>query len=616
MAGPVQEKLPRLGRLLVVATVLAAPFVFFSTFTGVSWFDDEGTLLVGFRSLLEGHRMYDDIYSLYGPLYNVVYGLIYVVLHVPLTHTTGRLIAAALWLAYTAGFAVWCQRLTGSTASTLFTYVLVLIWLTHLTDSLGHPIELCLLLLVAVLLLACSIERATNAAVLAGIGAAVASLALLKINVGVYVGGALVLALLRITAPSAWTRIAIPIVTITLLLLPFAVQAPLFGFRWARFYTLFSALTIAAALFIFLDIPRQAILRAADWRIIVLGGGLTCLTAIGCVMLAGSSANAIFNAILLQNIHFSRNWNYPFYVGPQGGLAAATSLLTALAYRASGSWSRIQGYRKIAAVALKSGFVLVGVLLLLFAPPEQVFRILVPFCWLLMVQPTETPAPHAIGRGVASLIFAILSLYPFPVAGEDHIRFGALLPIMMIPILAYDLLKALPESDRGRYLLALLNSHSVAVAVVLFIGAVATLQGARAYWRAVPLGLPGTSLIRVEQKEADDLRWVTAQLLNCTSSYSMPGLWSFAFWTGHALPTTLNINQVLNFIRPAQQQSIVEALSRQRGLCVVYNPYYLQLFDRGQIGTDPPLLHYLQANFVPAAERDGYIILKQRTSVP
>jgi hypothetical protein len=80
MAGPVQEKLPRLGRLLVVATVLAAPFVFFSTFTGVSWFDDEGTLLVGFRSLLEGHRMYDDIYSLYGPLYNVVYGLIYVVL--------------------------------------------------------------------------------------------------------------------------------------------------------------------------------------------------------------------------------------------------------------------------------------------------------------------------------------------------------------------------------------------------------------------------------------------------------------------------------------------------------------------------------------------------------
>ncbi|MBV8507460.1 MAG: hypothetical protein JOZ11_16850 [Alphaproteobacteria bacterium] len=91
MQSPIQSKLPRLGLLLVVATVLAAPFVLFSTFSGMSWFDDEGTLLVGFRSLLDGHRMYDGIYSLYGPLYNAVYGLINVVLHVPPTQTAGRL---------------------------------------------------------------------------------------------------------------------------------------------------------------------------------------------------------------------------------------------------------------------------------------------------------------------------------------------------------------------------------------------------------------------------------------------------------------------------------------------------------------------------------------------
>ena len=55
MQAPVQRNLPRLWLLLVVATVLAAPFVLFSTFNGMSWFDDEGTLLVGFRSLLDGH---------------------------------------------------------------------------------------------------------------------------------------------------------------------------------------------------------------------------------------------------------------------------------------------------------------------------------------------------------------------------------------------------------------------------------------------------------------------------------------------------------------------------------------------------------------------------------
>jgi hypothetical protein len=429
-------------------------------------------------------------------------------------------------------------------------------------------------------------------------------------------GAGLFLALLRVTAPTAWTRIAVPIVTIALLLLPFAVQGPLLGFRWARLYSLFSALTIAAALLIFLKIPRQPILRAADWQVIVLGGGLTCLTVIGGMMLAGSSAYAILDASLLQNMHFARNWNLPLYLGPTGGVAAMASVLAALAYRTSESWSRMQDYRDISLVTLQSGFVLLGVQMLMFSSEEQVFRILVPFSWLLMVQPGGIRQQHAIGRGVAGLIGAILSLYPFPVAGTTQIRIGTLLPVTMVPILAYDLLRVLPERAAVRHLSAVFRSSHVAVAVVLAIGAVATLRSARAYWHAVALGLPGTSLIRVERKQADDIRWVTAQLSSCASSYSMPGLLSFAFWTGHALPTTLNINNVLAFIGPAQQQRIVEALSRQPDLCVVYNPGYLQHFDRGQIGTDPPLLHYLQADFAPAAERDGFIILKRRTSVP
>jgi hypothetical protein len=126
--------------------------------------------------------------------------------------------------------------------------------------------------------------------------------------------------------------------------------------------------------------------------------------------------------------------------------------------------------------------------------------------------------------------------------------------------------------------------------------------------------LPGTSLIRVDQKEGDDLRWVTGELSSCASSYSMPGLWSFAFWTGHALSTALNINDVLAFIQPAQQEAIVQALSAQPDLCIVYNPAILRFFDRGQIKTDPPLLHYLLADFVPVADRDGFIILKRRAA--
>jgi hypothetical protein len=87
---------PGMGLILGAATILAAPFVILDSLVGVDWTDDQGTLMAGFRSLLDGHRMYDEIYSLYWPLYNLVYGLIYGVLRVPLTHDAGRLMFAAL----------------------------------------------------------------------------------------------------------------------------------------------------------------------------------------------------------------------------------------------------------------------------------------------------------------------------------------------------------------------------------------------------------------------------------------------------------------------------------------------------------------------------------------
>src|ERR1043166_1903109 len=129
---------PPLSQTILLATALATPFVFFSAFTGFSWFDDEGTLLMWFHSLRDGYRMYDDIYNLYGPFYSTVYGFIYAILGVPLTHTSARLIAAVLWLSYTTCFAVLCHRLTRSIAPSVLCYALVLIWLTPLMDSPGQ----------------------------------------------------------------------------------------------------------------------------------------------------------------------------------------------------------------------------------------------------------------------------------------------------------------------------------------------------------------------------------------------------------------------------------------------------------------------------------------------
>jgi hypothetical protein len=596
--------------LLAVATLLAAPYVLLTTFSGTQWFDDEGTLLVGFRSLLEGRRMYDDIYSLYGPLFSEVYGFIYAVLHVPLTNTSSRFMAAAGWLAYTAGFSALCYRLTRSKVTTLCCYVLVLLWLTILADSPGHPQQISLILLAITLLLSCEFELTQNVAALAGIGIAIASLALIKINVGIYIGGAVALGLLRVTAPCIWTRIATPIVVVGLILMPISVEALLLDFWWVQQYVFLSTLTIGAAIIVLLGAPQRAVIKPQGWWIVVGSAGLTGVVVIGGMMLWGSSAYAILNAMILQNAHFLRNWYLAMPMSRLGQVTSAVSVLAALAYRVAGSWPALQDSRDRCIELLKLGFVLSGLILL--RSPVTLFVVLVPFCWLVMVQAGRTELQMPVGRGVTGLAGAAMSLYPFPVAGQQ-LYIGALLPIIFIPILVYDLVRAL----RDRIPALVLNSPfltAMAVTGILTFGAIGTLHSALAYLRATPLDLPGTSLIRVPESRADDLRWVAAQLSVCPSSYTVPGMWSFTLWANHALPTALNINDVLAFIQAPQQEEIVRALSRLPDLCVVYNPRLLQFFDRGQIKTDPPLLHYVETRLVPVAQHHDYIILKQPVS--
>lgn len=613
--GPAQAPLHRKagapGVLLAAMTLLAVPFVLFSAFNGISWFDDEGTLMVGFRSMLDGHRMYDEIYSLYGPLYNAIYGLIYVVAGIPLTHTAGRLIAATLWLCYTAGFAAFCYRLTRSVPAMLIGFFLVLVWLARLMDSPGHPQELCLLLLATTLLLMCSAERAPGTTALMGLGAAVAALALVKINIGAYVGGGILLVFLRATTPAAWTRNAILIVGVALVSLPLAVQALLFEFEWVRLYIVFSTLTVGAAVLVLVNEPMPSIIRPAGWLSIASAAGLTCVVVIGGTMMAGSSGHALLNAMLLQNAHFIRNWFFPLDLEYRDLAAAAASVFAAAAYSATPSRPSLQDYRRLGLQVLKFWFVVLGIFSIAFEP-SRIFPILTPFCWLVMIPPAGDQRLHPIARGAAGLIGAIMSLYPFPVAGTQ-INIGALIPVIMIPILGCDVLTSLPQ--KGTPPLHARLTTLLTAAIVLSPGAFLTLRSARVYWHNVPLGLPGTSLIRVDQTQADNLRWVTSELSSCGSSYSLPGLGSFTFWTGHALLTALNINDVLAFIQPAQQEEIVQALSRQPDLCVVYNPEFLRFFDRGQIQTDPPLLHYILTDFVKISERNGYAILK-RSSPP
>jgi hypothetical protein len=192
-----------------------------------------------------------------------------------------------------------------------------------------------------------------------------------------------------------------------------------------------------------------------------------------------------------------------------------------------------------------------------------------------------------------------------------------LLPVALAPVVAHDAIVDLRSRGilRRRHAATALRAM---IASSLTIVAGLTTYAARDYWIAAPLDLPGARLIRVDRERADDLRWVTAQLSSCAASYSVPGMPSFAFWTGQPLVTPINVNDVLGLISPARQQDIDRDLSRLPGLCIVYNPTILERFDRGQIATDPPLLRFLRTEFVPkgSGTATSFSCAPKATSIP
>lgn len=602
VSSPISPK-PLLA--LAVIVILSLPLMYFRMFTGIAHFDDEGTLLIGFRSLLNGRQMYDEIYSLYGPAYNLLYGFFYKSAGIPLTHSSGRTIALAMWVIFCSGFALLSYRLTRSVAAMVLTYVVMVAVSQHLANSPGHPEELSLVLVTLVLLCCSSLDRRASPPVIATLGAGIACIALIKINFGAYVGGAVALALLSATRAAWWSRLATAVVACALSILPIAVEALLIQFDWVRYSIFSSTLTIAAAVIAVVSGSFPARLSERHWAILCASFLLACVAILSLMLLQGSSAFAIVNSVLLQNVHFIKNWYIPSPVGLEGSLASLLSLILCLLWRYPVRDVRLSRSRAVIADCCK---VLFGVLAILsIGDPVHIITYLTPFCWLGLASGGARVGP-SIGRNTLCLFAATMSLYPFPVAGHQ-VDIAAMPTLLVAIMVLHDMTARVPLSWLSS-LSARMAGGVVLAASLLFF----TIRGAQAYADAEPLGLPGTRHIRIDADHAADIRWINAALKSCDSSFSLPGQFSYALWTGQRLVTDLNVNDQLAFLTWPQQKQIAAALSRERNLCILYNPTLLAFFDRGQIRTDPPLLRYILNNSVEKARRGDMIVLLLRGS--
>jgi hypothetical protein len=589
-----------------------------------SHFDDEGVLLIGFRQMAEGRRLYDEIYSFYGPLYYLVYAVAYGLLDGSLTHDGVRLVAALAWMVC-AGLAGWLAfALSGSVITGTLAGFVVHRSLTVTVNSPGHPELLCLILFFALGLVAARVDRRPGNGTFLLAGAGIAGALLVKVNVGVFLGAGWAILLAGLCVPRRIFGAVSAAISIAALALPTALMMPLMHLGQVPGYAVLSTATIGAALIAWHVAKPARYLPPARLMATAAGFAVAVSSVVVIVSARGTTLPAMLEMTLFQTARFVRNW----YILTDIGAAEIVASTGALA--CAGVWALLHRSRRndasaeIVALALKAAFagasavVMIGVVLPIPFPEVLTIRraywLLLPFCWLVLVPTGDAASPLRFGRAVLGLCTAIFSLYSFPVNG--HQSFIAFTPLAVLAcVVARDVVAAGRwKHPRVAGRPVWLSVAAACIAAALFGGAMLhALARSSLHARYESLDLPGATTIRTRPEQAETLRWVTARIADCAASYSLPGLMSFHIWVGHRPATALNINHPLAFLTDDQQRQVVAELSAVEGLCLVVRPSLLAEFDRGQIARNPPLLAYVEDNYVAVAERGGYVVMRRRS---
>ena len=601
--------------------LLALPYIYATTFYGLTGFDDEGTLMMTFRDLKEGSRLYDDSYALYGPFYYLSIGGLFTTLHLPLTHDMVRVVSAGFWAACTIIFAGLAFLLTRSRTVAIVAFVAALLDLRQFPHSPTHPEELCMLLLGCIPYLLYRIERGAAWKPAAAIGAIVVALMLAKINIGIFVGMALALVALGVSGSQAWLGAAFAVAAIAGVLLPPALMLPLFRFSWAVNYCVFAGLTILSAILVWWRTQKTLLFTPGHWLAALSAAAITAMAIIGIVLLDGTTPYAILNAVLLQNRHFILNWYLPTWFEVWDALAMVIGTASAIGYVWLSSRADSRKMARQAACWAKFALGVAGIVLICVSniiqqgdPPSILFMIFEPFCWLLMIPPVTGRSGMPVTRAGIGLLAAFMVLYPFPVAGSQ-INDAVLLLTIMLPVLVHDAVTDLPVISLA-VRRALGNMRYAGVLIFCLVAGtvllIPTIDALKDYESGIPLGLPGTRLLRVDAYTAALGHWATQVLSKCEAFYTMPGQLSYYFWTGKPSPTKTNNNDTLGVLTDAQQEHVIAELSAYPHLCVLKVPSLQEWFDRDQVATHPPLLRYIDENFTLVAAEGPYRLLKRK----
>jgi hypothetical protein len=594
-------------------------------FSGFASYDDEGYMLTALKSFVNHGSLYDDVFSQYGPFYYEFWGGIFDLFGISVTHDGGRAVTLVAWVlsSLVVGLATW--RLVGSLLLGLATQILVFGALTALVNEPMHPGGLICLLLAAILAIACFVRERVSVEAMAMLGGAVAALALVKINLGVFAFAAV--ALVAVTgypalSRSRWAR---PLVEIGFVAVPLLLMISKAGESWARHYALHVAVA-ALAVVIVLRAREDGRRPTAELWWFLSGLVAVGLAVVIAIVASGTSPGGLIQGVIEQPLSLSDAFSLPLE------LSSRTYWFDLIALAGAGTYWYVARGRvgppspvwvavgSLLAIAVGAEMMLsvVGRTVLFDLVGYSGFPIeMLAFAWVALI-----PAPGAgsretsFARTLLPPLAVLQALHAFPVAGSQ-LSWSAFL---LIPVGALCVangvrgLAASLESQRERQGLAALAALAALVLAVVVVNLQLRepIHEARAYHDGtVPLALHGATSLHVGQPEAETYRDVSAAIeRNCEAFLTLPGLGSFYIWTDQEPPTGLNATAWTELFDEDQQRQVIAETENIPGLCLLRNIPASEGWSGGPV-TPGPLVSYLERGFEPIGSWGDYTLLKR-----
>jgi hypothetical protein len=621
--GPVRLRLWSAVVAFAVTVAFAAWCAYPVAFAVFASYDDEGYMLLALKGFRDGSPLYDDVYGQYGPAFYVILSALLTLFRLPVSHDAARLVTLGLWLTASALCGAVIYRFSRSVLLGC-AVVLLVFWrlLGFVTEPL-HPGCLLGVLLAGMVATATYVVPRFPRVALLVIGAAAATTALVKINVGGFAILSLVFAWIVAVRPFPGAGLARLLAAGLLVATPFALMAPDLGAAWAQRYALLVALS-ALALGVAPRPTGHRDPREVVW--LVVGAVAATVTVGAIVLLWGTTLDVMLDAIFVKPLGQRRVLMVPQHLPAWTVPLGVVSVAAAIACRRWGV-QRASNGGSIAASVLR---MVVG-LALLTSPVGLGFSLwafgfaLLPLAWVATCPPGGN---HDTDRLVFARVFlpalALLqALHAYPVSGSQ-VDWGSFLIIPVGAICFGDGLyqitnHALAASGTRR---ALIRGMAFGLPGVLLGIVVLQLSSvAPRFWTvyrdAAPLDLPGAVRLHSDRRQAESFRWLVDQLhARCSTFMSIPGVNSLYLFADMAPPTGLNTNDWMYLLDANTQARIVARLDQIDNLCLIENFKLLEFFTRGRALPQGPLVQYLSGGFELIGDHDAWVLKIRRSRPP